>query len=62
MDHGACPKSAEHLQHQGYLDSSKSPHDRWGRAFRVECDGYEISVTSPGPDGKHGTADDVVAE
>jgi hypothetical protein len=41
------------------LDRSKSTTDSWDRAFRIECDGTEISVTSAGPDGEFDTEDDI---
>jgi hypothetical protein len=42
-----------------------SPHlttrDAWNSPYRIVCDEANPKVTSPGPDGKDGTADDIVA-
>jgi len=41
------------------IDKSTSSKDPWEHEFKIECDGTEITVTSAGPDGEFGTADDV---
>jgi len=41
------------------LDKSKATTDSWDRAFRIECDGTEITVTSAGADGEFDTEDDI---
>ena len=35
-------------------------NDPWGKAFKVVCEGDEVTVTSLGQDGKEGTEDDIV--
>jgi general secretion pathway protein G len=38
---------------------AKRADDPWGNAYKVECEGDEIGVVSPGRDHKLGTPDDV---
>lgn len=58
-DHpGQCP-TVQQLQSEGFLDRTKSANDAWGHAFSITCDGENISVSSPGPDGRQGTDDDI---
>ena len=58
-DHpGQCP-TVQQLQSEGFLDRTKSANDAWGHAFSITCDGENISVSSPGPDGRPGTDDDI---
>jgi len=55
---GECP-SIEKLVEDGQLDRSKRTTDAWDRPFQIECDGDEVSVSSPGPDGQMGSEDDI---
>lgn len=57
---GDCP-SMEKLVEDGQLDRSKRTSDAWDRPFQIECDGEDVSVVSPGPDGQMGTEDDIRA-
>jgi general secretion pathway protein G len=41
------------------IDKSKATTDPWDHAYRIECDGTEITVTSAGPDGQFDTEDDI---
>lgn len=55
---GACPTVGLLVAH-GFIGPSSSTTDCWGRPFAVECDGTDITVRSAGPDGQHGTKDDI---
>jgi hypothetical protein len=52
-----CPSPAELTK---YL-ARKSTRDPWGREWKHSCDG-RYAVTSAGPDGAFGNADDVTAK
>jgi hypothetical protein len=56
-----CPSSLQRLVDGKYL--TKAPRDEWGHGLRFVCPGptpYELPVvTSAGPDGRFGTADDI---
>jgi len=54
----ACP-TVEDLLAEGYLDPTTESTDGWGNAYRIECEGYTLHVTSSGPDEVPGTDDDV---
>lgn len=54
-----CPSSAE-LAASGVLNASTRGRDAWDNEFVIECDGDQIRVSSPGPDGQLGTGDDVM--
>ena len=41
-------------------DSAGDTEDPWGQPYNIICDGDDITVTSPGPDKKEGTEDDIV--
>ncbi len=53
-----CP-TVENLIEERYLDKSKRTTDAWDGEFRIECEGGDIVVISPGPDGQIGTEDDL---
>lgn len=57
---GECP-SMEKLVEDGQLDRSKRTADAWDRPFQIECDGEDVTVVSPGPDGQMGNEDDIRA-
>ena len=42
------------------LDSAGNTEDPWGQPYTINCDGDDITVTSPGPDKKDGTEDDIM--
>ncbi len=41
------------------IDKSKATTDPWDHPYRIECDGTDITVISPGPDGEFDTEDDI---
>lgn len=56
--HSRCPTLTE-LAAEGFINANTRVVDAWDSPFRVECEGGEVRVTSPGPDGQHGTEDDI---
>ena len=55
---GNCP-SLDDLVQERFLDEGVPRLDPWNRPYLIECDGPDVTVTSAGPDGAAGTADDV---
>ena len=55
-EHTGCPTLTQ-LQRDKVLDDEVE--DPWGSRFRVSCDANDVTVFSPGRDGKLGTDDDV---
>lgn len=53
-----CP-TLSRLRQDQELASDARMDDAWGNRFRIQCGDDEIVVSSPGPDGKSGNADDV---
>jgi general secretion pathway protein G len=53
-----CPTLTE-LERARVLPEDVRTDDPWGERFRVVCSGEQISVTSPGRDGKPNTLDDI---
>lgn len=53
-----CPTLSQ-LKHERRLDTEVRTDDPWGQRYRVECVDSQISVVSPGRDGRTGTSDDV---
>jgi general secretion pathway protein G len=53
-----CP-SVDLLKTDKDLDTGFSAKDPWGGLYKVACDADEITCTSPGPDKKDGTDDDI---
>lgn len=55
----SCPGSPVDLVHAGLLERIGA--DPWGRPYRIECEGplAAAHVASAGPDGVHGTSDDL---
>lgn len=54
-----CPASSADLITAGLLGRDRL--DPWGRGYAIACDDAgSITVTSAGPDGVEGTADDVI--
>ena len=56
---GSCPGSPVDLVHAGLLERIGA--DPWGRPYRIDCEGplAPAHVRSAGPDGAHGTSDDL---
>jgi general secretion pathway protein G len=66
MDVGRWPTDLKELVVEGdekwpgpFLDSPEVPKDGWGNEYHFELRGKFVRVTSPGPDGKLGTEDDL---
>jgi general secretion pathway protein G len=58
-EHGAdCPTVAK-LQEEKVLNKSAGT-DPWGKAYLIKCEGEDVRVVSSGPDGKEGSADDIM--
>ena len=55
---GECP-SVSKLIEDKEIDSSSSTQDPWGQPFTIACSEDDVTVSSPGPDGKPGTKDDI---
>jgi general secretion pathway protein G len=53
-----CP-SVDQLKTEKDLDTGFNSRDPWGGLYKVSCDAEEISCSSPGPDKKEGTDDDI---
>ncbi len=53
-----CPTLTQ-LERERRLPGDLRTDDPWGERFRVVCSGDDVSVTSPGRDGKPNTADDI---
>jgi general secretion pathway protein G len=53
-----CPSGSD-LAAAGVLNSSTRARDAWDHDFVIECEGDQVLVSSPGPDGQLGTEDDV---
>jgi general secretion pathway protein G len=53
-----CP-SVDELKSGKYLDTTFNTKDPWGTTYKISCDADEITVSSPGPDKKWGTEDDI---
>ena len=53
-----CPTPSG-LVDERVLDPDARVEDAWGNRFRILCEDTGVIVRSPGPDGRHGTPDDV---
>jgi general secretion pathway protein G len=53
-----CP-SLSQLMHEKFLEDQARTDDPWGQRFRLECSKDEVTVMSPGRDGKLRTDDDI---
>jgi hypothetical protein len=58
---GQCPTTANDLLDGNFI-SAWHLVDPWKRSIRFTCTGEDTHVTSAGPDGIFGTADDVMNE
>jgi Type II secretion system (T2SS), protein G len=60
VTNGACPPGIDALAEAKMIP--KVPVDPWGGQYAVACtdQGASLTISSPGPDGKAATADDVV--
>lgn len=57
---GECP-TVQTLIAERELDSAGDTKDPWGSDYTIGCADDDVTVSSPGPDGKDNTADDIVA-
>ena len=55
---GECP-TVSVLIEEKEIDPSSTTEDPWGQPFTISCTEDDVTVSSPGPDGKQGTKDDV---
>jgi general secretion pathway protein G len=53
-----CPTVAQ-LVSDKEIDTASKTDDPWGSQFKILCTEDEVVVTSPGPDKKEGTQDDL---
>jgi general secretion pathway protein G len=53
-----CP-TIDQLKQEKFLGSDFSAKDPWGNPIKLECDSDEITCSTPGPDRKEGTDDDI---
>ncbi len=56
----SCP-SFDSLVRDRVVSPETSGVDPWKNPYSIECTDSGVSVTSSGPDGRPGTADDIVA-
>lgn len=54
-----CPTISQLVQDKE-IDSASKTDDEWGSAFKIVCTEDEVVVSSPGPDKKDNTSDDIV--
>ena len=54
-----CP-TVDQLKKEKILDTGFNVKDPWNSTYKLSCDADEITCTSPGPDRKEGTEDDIV--
>ena len=55
---GECP-TVSRLIEDKEIDPASTTQDPWGQPFAVACTDDDVLVSSPGPDGKPGTKDDI---
>lgn len=56
-------KVPENYPDGGYLGKKELPKDPWGNEYRYVCeDGQNFTISSAGPDGQEGSADDIKSE
>lgn len=53
-----CPTISQLLQ-ELMVDRSEPRLDPWGHPYRFVCSDVEVTVSSDGADGVHGTPDDI---
>ena len=54
-----CPTVSQLVQDKE-IDSASKVDDPWGSQYKIQCVEDETIVTSPGPDKKENTKDDIV--
>ena len=53
-----CPTVSQLVQDK-QIDTASKTDDPWGSGYKIACTEDEVTVSSPGPDKKEGTADDI---
>jgi len=53
-----CPSVAQ-LVTDKEIDTASKTDDPWGSQYKIQCGDDEVTVSSPGPDKKDGTQDDI---
>lgn len=53
-----CPTVSQLVQDKE-IDTASKVTDPWDQPFAIRCEGDETIVSSPGPDKKEGTKDDI---
>ncbi|HEX5658531.1 MAG TPA: prepilin-type N-terminal cleavage/methylation domain-containing protein [Polyangiales bacterium] len=56
--HPECP-TVEALREERMLDRQTASTDAWSHGFVIDCANDDVVVRSAGPDGIHGTDDDI---
>lgn len=67
VDNGIYPQSLQNLLTKGnennwngpYMKDGRMPKDAWGNDFSYSLQGDTYKLSSPGPDGQSGSADDI---
>ena len=67
VDNGVYPQSLQNLLTKGnennwngpYIKDGRMPKDAWGNEFSYTVQGDSYKITSAGPDGQQGSADDI---
>ncbi len=54
-----CPSVRDLVAERIVINPATRTHDQWQHDFVIECHGNEFTVSSNGPDGRHGTEDDI---
>jgi general secretion pathway protein G len=59
VDHQGGCATLQQMKDSKDIDKTFSDNDPWGHPYEITCDNDEVYVSSWGPDGKSGTADDI---
>jgi general secretion pathway protein G len=54
-----CPTVSQLISDKE-IDSASKVDDPWGAAFKIVCTDDDVQISSPGPDKKDGTQDDIM--
>lgn len=57
-DYTGCPTMTQLIEDK-FLDAGQEINDPWGEPYEISCSDDEVTVTSPGPDKKLGSKDDI---
>lgn len=53
-----CPTISQLVQDKE-IDTASKTDDAWGNPYKIQCTDDDVFVSSPGPDKRDGTADDI---